>query len=368
MKRFFIVAGESSGDIHAAKLMQALREKEDDIEFVGIGGENMLKQGLNSLIPIEQMSVVGITEVLKKILFFREVMYLCRNSLRQGNFDAFIPVDYPGFNIRLASHAKKLGIPVIYYIAPQLWAWGKNRIQKLSENIDLLLLVFPFELDFFSEMDINSVFVGHPLLDDPDYERDFLPREKRDKAIAVFPGSRKQEILKHRGLVEAIIDLLDKRLPEYQIRIAVSKESHKSFYKHIIHKFPRVIISNEPKKLMLTSMTGTIKTGTSNLEAALCGLPINMFYKTSFLSYWLGRKVVNLEHLSLINILTKKNVINEFIQKDANAESIVEDILDIIQNEKRYKNIQETYVKIRQLLGDKGASERAATAILNFLK
>ena len=230
------------------------------------------------------------------------------------------------------------------------------------------MVVFPFEVDFFSELGIDTVFVGHPLLDDPDYEADFLPREKRDNAIAIFPGSRKQEIVKHRNLVKEIITLLGKRLPEYEVRIAVSKPSHQTLYKHIKHKFPNVVISDKPKELMLTSKAGTIKTGTSNLEAALCGLPINMFYKTSFSSYWLGRKVVNLEHLSLINILTKQNVINEFIQKDAKADLIVEDLLDIIQNDKRYEEIQETYKKIREMLGDKGAAGRAAKVILNYLQ
>ena len=368
MKRFFIVAGEPSGDIHAARLMKALRNHHRDIEFVGIGGENMKAEGLHSLIPIEQMSVVGINEVIKKILFFREILLLCRNTLNEGNFDAFIPVDYPGFNLRLARYAKQLNIPVLYYIAPQLWAWGKNRTKKIEENVDLLLLVFPFEVDFYAELDIKTVFVGHPLLDDPDYEKDFLPRESRDYAIAIFPGSRKQEILKHRNLVIKIIELLGKRLPEYEVRIAVTKLSHKSFYKNIMKKFPKVIISDNPKELMKKSMAGTIKTGTSNLEAALIGLPINMFYKTSYASFMFGKRVVSLEHLSLINILLKKNIINEYIQKDANAEAIVEDLLDIIQNEKRYDDIQTAYREIRKMLGEKGASKRAAKAIFDYLQ
>jgi len=368
LKRFFILAGEPSGDIHGARLMAALREQHGEVEFVGIGGENMIKQGLDSIIPLEQMSVVGISEVLKKILFFREVMFLCRNHLKNGNFDAFIPVDYPGFNLRLAGYAKKMGIPVLYYIAPQLWAWGKNRTNKLKNSVDLLMVVFPFEVDFFGELGIKTVFVGHPLLDDPDYIPDFPQRRDRDYAIAIFPGSRKQEILKHISLVKHIVRKLNLRLPEYEIRIAISKASDKSYYKKIKKSFPGIILSDNPKELMRTSMAGIIKTGTSNLEAALLGLPINMFYKTSFLSYWLGRYLVNLEHLSLINILPQKNIINEYIQHKAKADLIVDDILDIIQNEQRYTQIQDTYKEIRKMLGEKGASQRAAKEILNFFK
>ena len=368
MKRFFILAGEPSGDIHGARLMAELREQHGNVEFVGIGGENMQKQGLDSIIPLSQMSVVGINEVVKKILFFREVMYLCRNHLKNGNFDAFIPVDYPGFNLRLASYAKKTGIPVLYYIAPQLWAWGKNRTNKLKESVDLLMVVFPFEVDFFGKLGIKTTFVGHPLFDDPIYNNDFPLRNERNFAIAIFPGSRKQEILKHLSLVKQIIAKLNMRLPEYEIRIAISKKSDAKLYKRIKKNFPDIVLSDNPKELMRTSMAGIIKTGTSNLEAALLGLPINMFYKTSWLSYLLGKHLVNLKHLSLINILPGENVISEFIQRDAKTALIVDDILDIIQNEKRYIQIQETYNKIRKMLGEKGASEKAAKSILDFLQ
>jgi len=368
LKRFFILAGEPSGDIHGARLMEELRKQDDDVEFIGIGGDNMQKQGLDSLISLEQMSVVGISEVAKKILFFREVMYLCRNTLKSGNFDALIPIDYPGFNLKLSAYAKDMNIPVLYYIAPQLWAWGKNRTKKMKENVDLLMAVFPFELDFFGNLGINTVFVGHPLLDIPDYNNSFLPREERDLAIAIFPGSRKQEIQKHLGLVKQIVKRFNTRLPEYEIRIALSKADDRKYYRKIARDFPKLVLSDKPKELMRTSMAGIVKTGTSNLEAALSGLPINMFYKTTFLSYWFGKLTVNIEHLSLINILSDKKIINEYIQYNAKAEPIVNDILDIIQDEKRYARIQDTYRDIRKMLGENGASENAAKQILNFLQ
>jgi lipid-A-disaccharide synthase len=362
------LAGEPSGDLHAARLMEQLLHYDSSIEFIGIGGDNMAKFGLKSLVPIEQMSVVGLNEVLKNILFFKKVMNICRTAFENEQFDAFIPVDYPGFNLRLAKFAKKKEIPVLYYIAPQLWAWGKNRTQAIKDRVDLLMVVFPFEVEFFGKLGINTTFVGHPLLDDPTFGEGFLPHKERNRVITVMPGSRKQEIIKHNDLVGKIIRNLKDKLPDYDISIAISKVGYSKYYDEIEKQYPFVDISTEPKKLMKHSAAGIIKTGTSNLEAALSGLPINMFYKTSSLSYWLGKRLVNLEYLSLINILSDKKIINEYIQQEAKAELIVNDIADIVNNEERYSEIQRTYTKIRKMLGESGASQRAAVEILDFVQ
>ncbi len=368
MRKFFILAGEPSGDSHAARLMEQLLRLDDTIEFTGIGGENMKKKGLKSLVPLEKMSVVGLNEVLKNIVFFRKVMNLCREEFNKQKFDAFIPVDYPGFNLRLAKYSKNKGIPVLYYIAPQLWAWGKNRTKAIKDRVDLLMVVFPFETEFFGKLGINTTFVGHPLLDDPYFSDEFPSLKQRRRIITIMPGSRKQEILKHSLLVEDIIRLLSEKLPEYEIKIAISGAEHLNYYDEIMQKYSYVKISGKPKELMRQSTAGIIKTGTSNLEAALSGLPINMFYKTSSLSYWLGKKLVNLEYLSLINILSDKSVINEYIQKEAKADLIVNDITDLVSNEDRYTDIQNNYKKIRKMLGDSGASQRAAKEILDYLQ
>jgi len=368
LKRFFIIAGEPSGDIHGAKLMASLKSIDSSIEFDGIGGEKMHKQGLNSLFPISEMSVVGMWEVLKKLSYFNQVMNTCKTELQRKKYDAFIPVDYPGFNLRLAGYAKSINIKVIYYIAPQLWAWGKNRALKLKNNTDLLLTVFPFEKEFFDRYQIRTEFVGHPLLDQTDFPADLPEQNNREKIISIFPGSRKQELLKHSKLIIDVISILNKELPDYKMIIAKSKSVDDSLFNRIKTSFPELELSTDARTLMKRSAAGIVKTGTTNLEAALCGLPINMFYITSFLSYWIGRNVVNLEHLSLINILSGRTVINEYIQQDAKPKAIANDIIDIVTNEKRYNDIQLAYVQIRKLLGERGASDNAARIIMDYVQ
>jgi len=348
--------------------MSFLKSKDKSIEFEGIGGERMQEEGLKSLFPVSEMSVVGMWEVIKKIGFFKEVMNRCKSEMRRKRYDAFIPVDYPGFNLRLAGFAKSINLKVIYYIAPQLWAWGKNRANKLKQNVDLLLTVFPFEQEFFKQYQIKTEFVGHPLLDRSDYP-DILPgKEEREKIISIFPGSRKQEIIKHEYLLREILPILNTEIPDFQLKIAKSKSINGEPFKELVSNYSNVSVSTDSTKLMLKSMAGIVKTGTSNLEAALCGLPISMFYKTSFLSYWAGRTVVNLEHLSLVNILSGRTVINEFIQSEAKPKDIANDLIDLINNDERYRDIQTAYNKIRMMLGEKGASNRAAQIILDFIQ
>jgi lipid-A-disaccharide synthase len=364
MKKFFIVAGEPSGDLHGARLMKALLTIEPDISFIGIGGIRMREFGLQSLLPISEMSVVGMWEVAKKINFFRNALNICKESIKTEKPDAFIPIDYPGFNLKLSTFAHSLGIPVLYYIAPQLWAWGRSRVKKIKGNVDLLMTVLPFEVVFFGDHGINAEFVGHPLLDDDFFSGDMPSFEDREPIIAIFPGSRKQEITKHSALIKDIVTKIKTELPDYKPVIAQSPNVNEAYFAD----FKSICeVSTNSKQLMTISRAGIIKTGTTNLEAALCGLAGNMFYKTSWLSFEIGKRLVNISYLSLPNILLDKPVLKEFIQSEAQADRIVEDINDILQNKERYESIRNDYYSIRQLLGGGGASERAAKLIMEHL-
>ncbi|MGA2298554.1 MAG: lipid-A-disaccharide synthase, partial [FCB group bacterium] len=230
MKKIFIVAGDSSGDRYAGRLMAEIKSRKPGIQFLGIGGEEMLKAGLKSIVPLEKISVVGFWEVAKRFNFFRNLIEQCKKILLDENIDLFIPVDYPGFNIRLAGYAKKINIPVFYYIAPQLWAWGKNRAEKLAKVTDKLFVVFPFEVDFFKSKGINADFVGHPLLDSPEFNSNFLKYSERKNIIAFLPGSRNQEIKRHFPLLSKTADLLMQKLPDYEIGIGKSALIDNSVY------------------------------------------------------------------------------------------------------------------------------------------
>lgn len=363
MNKYLIVAGDPSGDIHAAKLIRSIKKLQPDSQFIGIGGSKMTAEGLKSIVDISDVSVVGFWEVAKKYVFFKKLLKQCVDILKNENIKAFIPVDYPGFNIRLAAHSKKLKIPVYYYIAPQLWAWGKNRSQKLAKVIDKLMVVFPFEVEYFSKFGIDVVFVGHPLMDNPEFNSPFKDFDSRKDEIAFFPGSRNQEVRRHLLLLKEILDCNETKSLNFQFVIAKSKNIEIGIFNDIL-KYKNVKISENSSEIMINSKAGIIKTGTSNLEAALCGLPFIMYYKTSFLTYKIASRLINLPYISIVNILADKMLIKEFIQKDAKPKLMIKQLEYILSNKDEYADIQNEFADLRTKLGVKGASDNAAKIIL----
>ncbi len=361
----FIIAGERSGDIHASKLMFHLKKLKSGVSFVGIGGKTMESEGLQSLVPLENFSVVGFWEVLKNITFFRRTLFECERLFKINKIDLVILVDFPGFNIRIAEIAKKYRVPVCYYIAPQLWAWGEGRIHKLQKYIDLLLVVFPFEVDFFSAYIKNVEFVGHPLLDEAIFQERIPSFNERENSIAYLPGSRKSELKHHKLLTKSLIDEIKKQMPDFVVQIPLL-DVHNKMYLKDLSNLPNVILSNNSYEVLTKSKVGIIKSGTSNLEAALLGIPFVTFYKTSFITYQLARRLINIDKISIVNILLGTRLIPEFIQNKAHPKAILQSVKEIINNIGTYEEYQKISTKIRSLLGNSGASERAAKKIIEF--
>lgn len=368
MKKIFIIAGEPSGDIHGSILMKNIKAILPDTEFFGIGGDLMTSEGLESIVPMKSISVTGFWEVAKKYSIFRKLLTKCEQELVGREVDCFLPVDYPGFNLKLAVFAKSKNIPVVWYIAPQIWAWGKNRGKSLKDKIDKLLVVFPFEKEFFEKLGVNTVYVGHPLLDNPVFSDDFLRYPQREKRIAILPGSRSQEIERHLPLVEQTIALLKKQLPDYKISLAVSPIHHSGKLADLKLKFPQIEFTNESSELMRRALVGIVKTGTSNLEAALCGMPFVMFYKTSTISYHLSKRLINLPYVSLVNIIGGKVIVPELIQKEATPEKIVNQLKFLLENRELYDRMQKEFQDLRMHMGENGASKNAAKIIIEYLK
>lgn len=356
----FITAGEPSGDKHASRLMKAIKKIIPDCRFIGFGGPEMESQGLQSLIPMSEISVVGFLEVAKKYSLFTKLMKQCKEKLKNEKPDIYIPVDYPGFNIRLASHAKSLGIKVVYYIAPQLWAWGRNRTNKLRKSVDKLLVVFPFEEKFFGSVDIDTEFVGHPLLEDPIFAE--IPNKDKD-LIALLPGSRNQEIKNHLKLFLETTKHLPNNL---KFGLAKSKNIDSSLF-DMVKEYENVEIWNNSRELMKKASYGVVKTGTSNLEAALCEMPFSMVYKTSFLTYHLAKQLINLDYISLVNILANKPIVPEIIQSDVSSKSIAKSIEEHLQNKNEYHLILDEFIKIKNKLGTNVASEKSAQIIKEII-
>ncbi|HRS01268.1 MAG TPA: lipid-A-disaccharide synthase [Bacteroidota bacterium] len=369
MKKVLIIAGDTSGDLHSSNLMRELWKIDDKIEFIGIGGDKMESLGFSSIVPISDVSVVGFWEVAKKANFFQFLLQKIGNLIKKNDIDLFIPVDFPGFNQRVTKFAKKFNVPVAWYIAPQLWAWGENRAKNFAKLIDLLLVVFPFELDYFKKFGIKTEWVGHPLLDLEIFHQRIKNYERRDKRIIFLPGSRKQEIDSHIKLVNSTIELLNRSLNDFQFEIVLPQHLRYEFEKKFSSNSNTSISKKSSHILMGNSLAGLIKTGTSNLEAALLGMPFAMFYKTSLSTYFIGKKVINLPYLSLVNILSQKQVIPELIQKDANPEKLAKSIIQIVNNRGLYDEMQSNFQILRQQLGEIGAAKNAANIIYStFLK
>jgi lipid-A-disaccharide synthase len=357
-KKYFIIAGDPSGDIHAAKLIKAMKAIEPDAEFHGIGGREMEALGFKSIIPQKEISVVGFWEVAKKYGMFRKLITTVQQELKTGKYTAFIPVDYPGFNMKIAGFAKTIGLPVYYYIAPQLWAWGSNRAEKLAASVDKLIVVFPFEVEFFKQYGIETYFCGHPLLDEPIFHNKGISKEN---IVALLPGSRQQEI--GRNLPVMIDSAREFQKKNKEFKIAVAKAGNVSLDKFISDD---VQVYSNSRELMKKAKVGIVKTGTSTLEAALCDMPFLMIYKTSPLTYYMGRRLINLDYISLVNILLKRHTIIELFQGEANKYSISKELDILAKDEAKSKHLLEEFDLVRETLGGIGASEKAAELILGF--
>ncbi len=361
--RIFILSGDQSGDNHAGKLMASLLAINPEIEFFGIGGETMARYGLNSIANLKDISVVGFWEVAKKYSFFKKLLEKCTNELIEKKIDLFLPVDFPGFNLRLAKFAKKEGIPVLYYIAPQIWAWGKGRLEEIKENINEVIPILPFEEEYFQSSGIKATYLGHPILDNSELNKEFNPYHLRNKSIILMPGSRKQELKKHKELVSELCNSLKNKLPEYKLIIFKSKLLDESYYKELWGNHSNLEVKEQSYSLMAESMLGIIKTGTSTLEAGLAGLPYVMFYKTSPLTYHISKYLINLDYISLPNVIMKKPIVKELIQNEATADGIVSEIMQLVENQESYNKMLSEFEKLRENLGITGASKRIATYI-----
>lgn len=346
--------------------MNELKNLDSEIKFFGIGGEKMINEGLTSLISLNEISVVGFWEVAKKYSFFKELILRVQKEIIEKEIDLFIAVDYPGFNQRIASFAKGLGIPVVWYIAPQLWAWGANRAKKFAQIIDELLVVFPFEKEFFENFGLKTHFVGHPLLDIHEFSQE-SDNSNRKNQILFMPGSRIQELKKHLPIILNVNKIIKENLTDFHSVISVPPTLSKSIHQDS-NKLANIEVSLDSKKSMLESKAGIIKSGTSNLEACLSNLPFLMFYKTSGITYLLGKKLVNLEFLSLVNILAKKNVVAELIQKDASPEKIFAELEKVLFDYNYRSKMLDDFRSIRKYLGSVGASVRAAEIIFKKLR
>lgn len=367
--KYYIIAGEASGDLHGSNLMKALLKQDLNAEFRFWGGDLMQNVGGTLVKHYKDLAFMGFLEVIMNLRTITKNLSFCKQDIDTYSPDVLIFIDYPGFNMRIAKWAKLKGISTQYYISPQIWAWKENRIHAIKRDVDKMYVILPFEKTFYEDKhDYPVEFVGHPLIDAiadrtqiDEYE--FRAQyELNDKPIiALLPGSRKQEIKKLLSVMLSVVD----DFPDYQFVIAGAPSQDYSFYSPFINNTNVHFVSNKTYDLLSVSTAALVTSGTATLETALFKVPEVVCYKGSWLSYEIGKRLVkNIKYISLVNLIMDKEVVTELIQNECNTNRLKQELSKILEDYQRATFFL-NYYDLEKKLGGKGASEKVATLIYN---
>jgi len=358
-----ISTGEPSGELYGALLAREVKRKWPDTEIFGIGGPNMELEGIDLIAPIS--NVIGFTEALRHFGEVRKNLKTAKEALTNRRPDIIVLIDYPDFNLALAKKARSAGIPILYYVSPQVWAWRKGRVKKIASLINKIALLFPFEMDCYRNTGLPCEFVGHPLAEtiitkktkeELKQELGLIPDRP---VITLLPGSRPAEIRRHLPIIKDIAKKINREMPEFQIVIPLVQGTDISdeLMDYI------TVISGRTREAVASSEVCAVASGTATLEAALLGTPMVVFYKVSPLTFMLGKLLVKVDYFSLVNLLSGKEVVLELIQKEATADNIFSEIIKIL-NETSYRdNMISSLRKIKDVIGGKRTSERVASMV-----
>lgn len=363
-----IVAGETSGDLHGASLVQAILELAPDVKFRGIGGRRMQEAGVELLAHAADMAVVGLTEVIAKFNQIRKVLNLMKADLAASKPDLLILIDYPDFNLMLGKAAKALGVKIFYYISPQVWAWRRGRIKKIRSIVDKMAVILPFEEQLYRDEDVDATYVGHPLLDTVTikYTRAEALQQfgLNDGAttVGLLPGSRDTEIARLLPVMMSASEILVKKMPGTQFVLPLAETLDLESVEKILGQYsvPVRIVHHDTLDAMACSDLVIVASGTATLEAALLGKPMVIVYKVSPVSYYIGKRIIKVEHIGLANLIAGKSVVPELIQDEANPERIATEVIHILSDEARLHRIMRELREVREKLGEPGAAGRAA--------
>ncbi|MBL4625507.1 MAG: lipid-A-disaccharide synthase [Flavobacteriales bacterium] len=368
--KFYIIAGEASGDLHAPNLMKALKAEEPDTQFRFWGGDLMLKQDKNLVKHYRDLAFMGFTEVLLNLKTIKANIRFCKQDVLDYQPDALILVDYPGFNLRIAQFAKSKGINIFYYISPKVWAWNQKRAIKIKSCVDEMFTIFPFETAFYKKYNFNVNYVGHPLLDAID-KTSFSDNEKVEflqknnlnskPIIALLPGSRKQEVTR----ILSVMLSVQSSFSDYQFVIGGAPSLPKEFYQPFLSD-DTTIIFDQTYDLLKMAKAALVTSGTATLETAIFGVPQVVCYKAGTITYHIAKRLINVKFISLVNLILDTECVTELIQDELNTERLTEELQKIIGHS-RERQLND-YQKLRQLLGDSGASLKTASLMLKTLK
>ncbi|TAG13355.1 MAG: lipid-A-disaccharide synthase [Sphingobacteriia bacterium] len=366
--KYYIIAGEASGDLHAANLMRSLQAADANATFRIVGGDKMKALPNTSLFKhISELSFMGFVEVIGNLPTILGNLKFCKQDILNYQPDVLILVDYPGFNLRIAEWAKQVGIKVVYYIAPQVWAWKANRVKKMKQCIHLMLCILPFEKAYFKDnWNWEVEYIGHPLIEVIEDYKFNHPKREVQHIIALLPGSRKQEITKKLPIMLSVA----KYFPEYQFVVAKAPGQLDSFYEPFLAGHDNVaVVKNSTYELLVQAKAALVTSGTATLETALFGVPEVVCYKTSNISFQIAKRLIKIKFISLVNLIMNRLIVQELIQDQLNTSNLVAALNPLLHDEPRQAQLKKDYLELNNTLRTGGnASEQAATRIIQYLK
>jgi len=368
--KFYIIAGEASGDLHGSNLMKELKKRDQNAEFRFWGGDLMLEQADNIARHYRELAYMGLVEVLQNLGKIIRNIRFCKSDINNFKPDAVILIDYPGFNLRIARFAKQQGFRVYYYISPKVWAWKQSRVETIKTCVDKMFVILPFEIDFYKKHNFDVDYVGNPILDSIDNKtkslvskQEFITDNNLDNKpiIALLPGSRKQEINK---IIPVMLEIAD-QYPEHQFVIAATLAIPADYYRSLIPDDSGInIVYDQTYALLKHSFVAVVTSGTATLEAALLNVPEVVGYITSKLSYKVGIRFVRVPYISLVNLIMGKEVVREFIQDEMTGKTIKQELDRLMFDVEYRENMLKDFSELKKVIGKPGASKRVAELIL----
>ena len=375
-KSVLIIAGEASGDLHGHNLVKAIRRIDSKIEFIGIGGKRMENVGVKLVTSSSEIAVVGFTEIFTKIFNIITAGIKIKKILKYNKPNLVILIDYPDFNLHIAGYAKKIGIPVMYYISPQIWAWRRGRVNKIKKRVDRMVVILPFEKDFYKNSGVKVDYVGHPVIDeipksiDKKKIKKYLDAEGYFPILGILPGSRKEEIKNILPVMLNALDILRKDYKKIKSYLPLADTIDRGYVEKFIKDSSLVnIVSNKDIYNVLSICDlAFVTSGTATLETAIMEVPMVVAYKGSFLSFLIAKSLVKVSYISLVNLIAGRRVVPELIQNELTSKNLVKEALKIINNGELKENIKVGLRKVRSSLGEGGASEKAAKIAIEMIR
>lgn len=373
--RLFLVAGEASGDLHAGNLAAAVLRRAPDAQIIGYGGEHMRRCGVDVRFDLTSLAVVGFFEIIGKVGQLTRAMRDVRAEIASEKPDAVVLVDYPGFNLRLARHVHEMGIPVVYYIAPQVWAWHRSRVKKIARDVDLVLVVFDFEVDFFAENGIEARFVGHPLLDtlDPASVTVAAKAPGGTRRVGILPGSRRVEVSRLLPVMlqagQMVREKVGDRDGGVELQVSSAFTVDEQLVADLVAKsgVQAEVIRGTGRNVLRRADAVMVASGTATLECCIFGVPMAVLYKVSLPSYLAAKRMINVPYASLVNLIAGEEVVPEFMQVDANSKKVSECVVSLL-DPSAADAMKKRLAEVKAKLGQPGASDRAAEEILRLVR